>query len=172
MIIKTIDGGLRREYSRLVAEKKAAGFGSPIKKADIRHKAVFFRPDHAVPSTGGSGEEASACRLPSFRSSNLAICRPPRLEARSGLTLKKEAPMPGTLTPAFPVDQSPAWTPVLLVFAGLTACGIEVVSKRRLAPQATKEDAADMAREACSHQAEAIGFIVEPALNVAEVDHA
>jgi hypothetical protein len=95
-----IDGGLRREYSRLVADKEATEFSSSIKKADTRRQAVFFRPNHAVPSMGGDGGEASACRVPSYRSANPAICRPPSFSSeRSGSTLKKEALMPSKRSP-------------------------------------------------------------------------
>jgi hypothetical protein len=76
-----------------------------------------------------------------------------------------------TSVPSLRLPKSSAWSPVLFVLAGVTSCGIELVGKRRLAPQPTKRKANALARRACSQHAEAIGFTLERALAVAEVSH-
>lgn len=65
-----------------------------------------------------------------------------------------------------------AWSPILCVASDAANSSFEVVGKRRLAIQVTKNNAAALAREACYRHAEAIGFTVEHALIAVEVDHA
>lgn len=93
---------LRRvRYSDRVAEKEATGFGSP--KYTGRRAApcgYFFVCNASVrlqwAAVVGS-LRAAGCRV--YRSSNPAIRRPPRLEARCGLTHTHGGLMPGINTP-------------------------------------------------------------------------
>lgn len=86
-----LDSGLQGIYPAKVPDKEGNGFGSLINiKAHRPRNAAFLRAYAAVRPLGGGSGEASACRFPLvYRSSNPAICRPPRLEAGRGVNHTK-----------------------------------------------------------------------------------
>jgi hypothetical protein len=68
-------------YTAPNAVNPAGGICSPVRKADDRRSAVFFRPSHGKPLWAGCAGAASAAPVPSFRSANPAQFRSPRFAA-------------------------------------------------------------------------------------------
>jgi hypothetical protein len=83
-------------YSSPVTDKEVTEFSSSNNEsAQAAQCGVFVCVHLRDPSMGGDGREAARLAgVLSCRSANPAICRPPHLAVRSGLTATKEATMP------------------------------------------------------------------------------
>ena len=89
---------LKPSYADSVTKKDATGFGSPNYTGERAAPCGYFFVRNASVRTQWAAVVGSlrAAGFRVYRSSNPAICRPPRLEAGRGATLHTEAHMPST----------------------------------------------------------------------------
>jgi len=91
-LTKGVDQSKTLDYPEHVTEKEVTGFGSPICKRRMSAARRFFFVRNAPVRPFLWAAVVGRLRPAGFllrRSSNPAICRPPRLEARCGLTKAK-----------------------------------------------------------------------------------
>lgn len=90
MIIKTIDGGLRQGYSRIVADKEATEFDSSNdqRRTSATRRYFFVHAMLCLLWAAVAGRLRPAGFL-WYRSVNPAICRPPHLTVRERINATK-----------------------------------------------------------------------------------